>query len=395
LLFNVSHLLSLNRLFVLISFPMKFLFFLFFFFTVQNLFSQLNGVTNFENTDVREMMKQIDFSNTSTVLLGEQRHGEGTTLKINVEIIKILHEQYGFSHLLIESDAWSLLESANKNVGIDDYRKSIHKIWSDTEEFYSLLQYVNDHQMKIYGFDSRLHGELSKKDVAGFVSGNIPQLLLENINKDHFLNTIKSCLNFEFKDTTQSAQVSSCINVLDKWRGKIDPENTETIFKIRLVRNYLNQVLVEKTSSDEYVTLREQYMVENAKYLIENNLRNEKVIVFGASLHTQPGVCSLSGHSKKNVGDMVKELPGNSIGIFTVAGSGTYYSGNQKMSKVEKPAKGTLFYQLVKEKTKAALINLEKYDNKDFYIFDKNMKPGIFGEYLIFIDKTEPVTLLK
>ena len=100
--------------------------------------------------------------NTRILLLGEQTHGEGATFDAKVKLIQYLHEEMGFDMIAFESGLYT-----NYRAGVIDntlnptpstYYESIFSIWSDTQSFKALLDYVKEtrataHPLQITGFD--------------------------------------------------------------------------------------------------------------------------------------------------------------------------------------------------------------------------------------------------
>ena len=94
------------------------------------------------------------------VLLGEQTHGDGAVFEKKLSMVKELHEKGGFNLLVFESGLYDNYKAnqlyAMQKESIDIFRQSVGHIYSDTQVFHNLLDYIQTHpKLKILGFDSQ------------------------------------------------------------------------------------------------------------------------------------------------------------------------------------------------------------------------------------------------
>ncbi|MEO1051597.1 MAG: erythromycin esterase family protein [Bacteroidota bacterium] len=105
-----------------------------------------------------EPLKQM-VGDARIVLLGEQTHGDGSAFTAKVQMIKFLHEEMGFDVIAFESGLYDLAVANERiNNGENTYqvlRNAILPIWSETEEFYPLIEYIENNQssLLVAGFD--------------------------------------------------------------------------------------------------------------------------------------------------------------------------------------------------------------------------------------------------
>src|SRR5215467_136542 len=84
--------------------------------------------------------------NASIVTLGEQTHGDGTTMEAKARFVRFLHERMGFDVLAFESGLydvrkiWQLISAGGNTKTLS--RQGIYSIWSISQQVQPLLDYV-------------------------------------------------------------------------------------------------------------------------------------------------------------------------------------------------------------------------------------------------------------
>ena len=142
---------------------------------------------------------------------------------------------------------------------------------------------------------------------------------------------------------------------------------------------------------------REENMVRNVAYLLKTKFKNEKVILLGANIHVQPGVINLNeNYAKINCGDYLKNSH-KTLSILPVNYSGKRRSVSniQKFIKIQKPKRNLLASILHKLNYQFAVIDLSKINKYNLIYKNEVISPKVYGDYLIFIDQTEPSTLIQ
>jgi erythromycin esterase-like protein len=374
---------------------------IFIFFNTVKSTAQIQGVSKFDTSNVSNLLNKLKVDSFQIVLLGEENHYDGVAMKINQKIITELVQKHGFKSLLIESDFESLyqINLGDKREKEYSVNQNIYNCWSKVVEAVPIFELERKGLLHIYGFDSRLRGTFIQKHC---LDSGYYQLFFSNFNpseheKNLFYTTFKSITSNEFKDTTSETRRLEFIELIKKSQAFYKDTLSIEYYSLENIKNYLIQICLEKKSSLNYTIAREENMIRNVEFLLKTKFKNEKVILLGANIHVQPGVIQLNeNYAKENCGDFLKKYYKTlSILPMNYAGKRRNPIQIEKLIKIEKPRKKTLAGKLHKLKYEFALIDLHKVDKTSLIYRNEVQLPNLYGDYLIFIDQTEPSTLIQ
>lgn len=361
--------------------------------TITDANCQVPGIQRIDTLNAENLLNTMMVKDVDVLILGEELHQDGGALKINQELILVLNEKYGFNNFIIESDFFSLYQYTNCGDCKIIPENNIYKGWSNAQEFAPILELAENKKITIYGFDSRHHGEYSKEYLLEIFDRNWNSDIFNQNEKDLFFTISKSILLTEFDDTTSSEKATLYIDIMDRWINSITDTSSFFHHELQNFKGLANQVWIEKKSPDKYIELREYNMISNINYLLNNTLKNQKVIILGANLHVEPGITKLSHHASLNVGDYIKQNF-KSISFIPINYTGTRRSYDG-IHKVTKPQKGTIARKLSQEKMNFALINLNLLPKNSKIYVENESNPTVYGDYLIYIRKTQPTILIN
>jgi len=234
-------------------------------------------------------------SDYEIVLLGEQTHGDGAVFEKKLAMIKELHEKGGFNLLTFESGLYdnfkaNQLYSAKKE-DISIFKQSVGSIYSDTEVFQKLLDYIETHpELKILGFDSQesnLFDEYFLDDFKTLCTNN-----KISISNETYIELEKTLVVRDLESYVGNKKDSTALyNSIQEIQQKIEliPRND---MKTRVIIQTFKSVFSDldftlKSLQKEKIHVqnpRDKQMAENLTF-IKETYPNEKIIGWGASYH--------------------------------------------------------------------------------------------------------------
>lgn len=279
--------------------------------------------------------------NKQIVLLGEFNHGSKQIFDTRNDLIKYLHENLGFNTILLESGIGELIEiNYNKeNISPTQMTTGLFGPWR-TKEFVDLMEYVQQHNLSISGFDVQRSGRsfdhLLEKTASQL---GIDHNLYQDIEK-HFgeqknsLNNRKAVYD-EVKPATIKL-IDDYQSLLEQIELKSDQDQTIALVK-RTLHNrieYLKYFLAFAKNKDwnQRWKARDSIMASNVEWLMEHLYKDEKVIIIAHNFH-------IAKYNEKEevMGEFLKPKYGSAmyiLGIFAGKGS---YSGNSGKEKQLSP----------------------------------------------------------
>jgi len=250
-------------------------------------------------SDLQFLKKIIERDSVQVIMLGEQKHGDGSTFLAKSRLIKFLHKEVGFDVLAFESGlfdctyAWDEIKRSGNYA--EEIKKAIYPMWVNSNECFELVSYLQStlktkNPIELSGFDPQLTGYESC------------QLLINEFFK-HKLNFLSQgeknlivkivCLDDEVKSgkdkTYNNTVLDKVILSLDSLT-KIDTKYEYWKLVIEGVKfNYNGYLAMKFNQVDhndaELINARDMQMGKNLVWLVKNKYRNRKIIVWAANFH--------------------------------------------------------------------------------------------------------------
>jgi erythromycin esterase len=219
------------------------------------------------------------------VVLGEQDHGDATSMAAKARLVRFLHQKMGFKVLAFEADMYSLLSLQNEGMQpfyLDSVRKCVAPYWSQTKDMDALWQYMAANKdLEIAGFDIGLSTNYAKRN---FDTELYPKLdVLPYANTEGykaFKKTLSALL--------QAKPAKEFVNSEREVFFKSLTELTIQAKQVYATDELLQRQLLAAGAKAEYYWLRnyrEKHMAANLSWLLKYKYPNEKVIVWTASFH--------------------------------------------------------------------------------------------------------------
>lgn len=390
-----------------------------------------------------------NFNQSKYILLGEPTHGDGTVFDEKVKIIKKLHKENQFKTILFEAGfydnykVWELLKTT-KDFGL--YNQSIFPIWSETNAFQELVDYVQKNpDMKILGIDCQ-EGELFQN----YYLNDLKEILEENnisFTEEEFQIIDKTLiykdLEYLKNNKTEIQRLHSICNKFLKALASFKNKD----FKGKIIEQAFKS---SKAEVDYMLTIingekfpiqnpRDEQMAENFIFL-QKELKDEKLILWAANYHITNDLSTfkmsdisldymkkmhvqeknITGHNEssldqnlKNINELKDAVSTGKIlkdyykdELFSIAFttySGNYLGQHDTALPILTPPINSLESDLFSKNSPTILVDLKEYPKNEFYSSTlgylpllmkwKNVYDGIF--YIPKMHPPEKITYKK
>lgn len=263
------------------------------------------------------------------VMLGEMTHMYGNIFEMKARVIEYLHSKLGYTTIAMESsmyDLW-LMNSRHAQFNPVAFNEAVFGVWSDTSEFQRLVQYIEENDLKVIGFDSQIiHNTpdfiddffrfCSEKNISIKLDEDDFGLVMEEVLDDYL---------FEEEDITFrdfEKELNRIIRKMEKL------ESTETNFYwLQFTKSLLasskdaffnKEEILTSDLVNQHHNFRDEQMADNLLSYIARN-QEDKIIVWADNVHIindigsyqQPVIKDFVGmgsHIKKALGEEVYSL---------------------------------------------------------------------------------------
>lgn len=307
--------------------------------------SEISIDFNNENfDDLTDLGKKV--GNSSVVLLGEETHGDGTTIESKARIVKYLHEKMGFNVLAFESSlynaerAWDVAHW-DKNPE-NCIQNSTFELWGHTQQFIPLAKYIassikTNKALQVTGFDAQLHGYFLKRDLPMDFMMFLKQYKIPFQNQEqrnifykvynklvYGLSQNQSAMQLEKSDILEKLPVFKKLlyqKIQEISALPVDDVTSQWKQFWTSTRLYLPFILGEKkiaiAAPADSAIIRDSLMADNLIWLVNKRYPKEKVIVWAASWHIgkfpEQKKRSSNGLYFKVMGDYIRNKIGSKI----------------------------------------------------------------------------------
>lgn len=240
-------------------------------------------ITNDNFSDLLPLKKAIGRSRI--VVLGEQDHGDATSMAAKARLVRFLHHEMGFKILAFEADAYSLLsleKEAMQSFYLDSLRKCVAPYWSRTKDMDGLWQYLAvNRDLKIAGFDIGLNTNYARRN---FEAELYPKLDLLPFAKTEEYEAFKKTLGALLQAKPAKEFAFNERETFFKSLAELTTQAKQLYAKDELLQR---QLLAAGAKAEYYWVrnYRDKHMAANLSWLLKQKYPNDKVIVWTASFH--------------------------------------------------------------------------------------------------------------
>lgn len=91
------------------------------------------------------------------VMLGEMTHMYGNIFEMKARVIEYLHQELGFTTIAMESSMYDIWKMNLNGFDKRTFNNAIWGVWSGSIEFQRLVDYIDENDLKVIGFDSQVN----------------------------------------------------------------------------------------------------------------------------------------------------------------------------------------------------------------------------------------------
>lgn len=319
--------------------------------------------------DFSQLKKYI--GDAQIVMLGEQTHGDGTTFKTKVELIKFLHKEMGFDVLAWESNffnaeaAYQIAQTAT--TPIEMLRKSTYGLWGTAEQVQPLFHYINDvikseHPLTLTGIDCQLEGSFLSHDfllpflnyiaskkigfdkvetkqdfVKYYYSLLFLRQTLRNKKEDEKLPFLDTLFKKQQIFLSFTRELIPRLDAVKEPQAKRFSQHLKNI--IAILPAHLKYAGVNNLPDVNYQLVRDSLMAENLIWLQKTMYPGKKIVVWAASSHISTNAYQAMGAGKQ-LGDFLldKKINCYRIGFTAYEGRWQWVNNPQYKGSIEPPA---------------------------------------------------------
>jgi len=227
------------------------------------------------------------------VMLGEMTHMYGNIFEMKIRIIEYLHKELGYSTIAMESSMYDLWLLRKKSFNPKDFNSAIWGVWSSSQEFQRLVNYIEKNHLKVIGFDSQFNNNIPKfiDDFFHFCNNKDIELKLDEDDLAIVMEGVLENISFD-EDDIKFSSYERELNRIIKIISGFD-RTEQNYYWLQFIKNllacskdaYYNKEFIPTTDfASSQDNIRDMQMADNLLTYMDRN-PNEKIICWADNIH--------------------------------------------------------------------------------------------------------------
>lgn len=280
------------------------------------------NATHYEDLEVLRPLLE----DKKVVMLGEMGHSFGNIFEMKTRVVKFLHQELGFTTFAIEAPMYGIWKMNQNEFSEKSFNAAIYSMWADSKEFQDLVQYIEENNLKVIGFDSQVMAVPQFTDnFLAFCQENNIRIRLDEDDLGVIVEDVLDDYIYEEDEISFSRykrELERIIRQIEKL-----PSTEENFYWLQLVKGILSESQRAFYETEEVLNLnyvnksynfRDAQMADNLLTYVKNN-PEEKIMVWADNIHvindmssyTQPIIKefkSMGTYISKALGDKAYSL---------------------------------------------------------------------------------------
>ena len=260
------------------------------------------------------------------VMLGEQTHMYGNIFEMKARVVEYLHQELGFNTIAIESPIYDIWKMNQAGFSTKSFNEAIWGVWSSSQEFQRLVNYIDSNKIKVVGFDTQFNATASfVEDFYDYCENMDIEIKLDEDDMGIIIEGILDNVTVEEEDISYFTYEKELERIIEKIE-KLKPSETNYYWaqftKSLLAGSqdaYYNKKAILTTDfGNKNHNIRDRQMADNLLSYINRNPM-EKIIVWADNIHVindnssikkpiAKEFISMGTHIKKELKDKVYSL---------------------------------------------------------------------------------------
>ncbi|MFD2517604.1 erythromycin esterase family protein [Salinimicrobium flavum] len=280
-----------------------------------------------DHSDLHFLKEELE--GKQLVMLGELTHMYGNIFEMKTRVIEYLHKELGYITIAMESSMYDLWLMNSEHVEFDPeaFNEAVFNVWSNTSEFQRLVNYIEQNDLKVVGFDSQIINNVPEF-IDGFFEYCGEQNIGIKLDEDDMGIAMEEVLDeveYSGDDITFKAFEKELKRIIKEMQELEETESnyywlqcTKGMLASSRDAFYSKEIPYKSEMANKNHNFRDEQMADNLlTYLARNP--DEKVVAWADNIHVVNDMSSvkdpvlrefapMGSHIKKAMGDKVYSL---------------------------------------------------------------------------------------